>query len=311
MKRYFESASGTQSPSEVYRTPSGASVPPAWTEVWISYDPKNPIQAIGRDSKGRRVYLYSAEHMGKATAAKFSRLNEFSKAYSSMMRKIKRDMKTSEEALVLYLISKTGFRIGSNFETRANIKAFGASTLRCSHVIVEANKLSFDFTGKKGIHISKVLKDPFLAKNIGGRCYGGSDKRIFSTTDEKIRSYLKSISANSGFTVKDFRTYFGTLIAFRKIKTMPVPKNERETKKYRKEVGDTVAKELGNSRTVALNSYVSPEIFCVWEPNSAQMVSVARQKRSSLTGEFLECIHYDEKVPMEQYEDSDPLEKLE
>ena len=115
-------------------TPSGGRVPPAWTEVWVTTDPQSPIQAIGRDSKGRKVYLYSTDHMGRANAAKFSRMRAFARAYPRLVRKIGLDRHKSEEAAVLYLISKTGFRIGSEEETQAQVKAFGASTLRCSHV---------------------------------------------------------------------------------------------------------------------------------------------------------------------------------
>jgi len=289
-------------------TPSGAKVPPGWTDIWMTTDSKSPIQAMGRDSKGRRVYLYSSERMGMATAAKFSRLKAFSKAYLPLMKKIKREMKTSEEAMVLYLIAKTGFRIGGNTETKAAVKAFGASTLKCSHVNVAGNKLSFDFTGKKGIRVHKELKDTFLARNIAGRCGGDTDHNIFKTTDDGIRVYLDSISDGSGFTVKDFRTYLGTLTAFRKIKTMPIPKNGREIKRYRKEVGKTVAKELGNSPAIALNSYVSPEVFCVWESSSHFPVKKARVTLSSLTEEFLECVHYDKEVPVTESADSNLVE---
>jgi DNA topoisomerase-1 len=280
-------------------TPSGARVPPAWKNLWITTDPKSPIQAIGEDVKGRRVYLYSAEHMGTAAAAKFSRLRAFSKSYPSLIKRIRRDMKTSEDALVLYLIAKTGFRIGSNAETRAAIKAFGASTLKCSHVSVEGDKLTFDFTGKKGIRVNKVIKDAFLAGRIAGRCGGGTDNNIFKTTDGGIRAYLNSISKNPGFTVKDFRTFVGTLTAFRKINTMPVPKNGRETKRFKREVGKTVARELGNSPAIALNSYVSPEVFCAWESDWAVRKKKASNSPMSLTKEFLECIHYDQEVPVE------------
>ena len=277
----------------------------------MTSDPKNPLQAIGRDSKGRRVYLYSAEHTGMATAAKFSRLKAFAKAYLSLMKKIRRDMKISEDALVLYLISKTGFRIGGNSETLATVKAFGASTLKCSHVNVEGNKLSFDFIGKKGIRVRKVLKDNYLADAIAMRCEANFDHKIFRTTDEEIRTYLSSISESSKFTVKDFRTYFATLTAFRKIKTMPIPNNSREFKTYRKEVGQTVARELGNSTLIALNSYISPEVFCTWESSSASPIMKVGGKRSSLKGEFLECIHYDQEVNMEEYSDSHQQEQLE
>jgi DNA topoisomerase I len=291
-------------------TPSGAKVPPAWTNIWITTDPKSSIQAIGRDSKGRRVYLYSAEHMGMATAAKFSRIKAFGKIYPSLIKKVRQDSKYSEAALVLYLISKTGFRIGSNSETRARVKAFGASTLRCSHVSVDGNKLSFEFTGKKGIQVNKVLKHNFLSREIERRCYGSADQQIFRTTDDEIRAYLTSIQEGSGFNVKDFRTYLGTLIAFRKIKNMPVPKNRRDFKKYRKKVGQIVSKELGNSPAIALDSYIAPEVFGNWESNSGLPIKTAGGKHASLTDKFLECIHYDQEVPMEEYRDPDPLEQL-
>ena len=287
-------------------TPSGSRVPPGWSNIWMTTDPESPIQVIGRDSKGRRVYLYSAEHMGRATAAKFSRLKVFVKAYPSLINKIKRDINNSEPALVLYLIAKTGFRIGSNVDTSAKVKAFGASTLRCSHINIDGNTLLFDFIGKKGIRVSKVLKDNFLAQNIAGRCKDHTDNQIFRATDDAVRSYLKSISAGSDFTIKDFRTYRGTLAAFRKIKKMPFPQNSREVKKYKKEVGKTVAKELGNSPAIALNSYVSPEVFCMWEAKSTLPEKKAGKKYVSLTNTFLECIHYDQDVPMAESTDSDP-----
>jgi DNA topoisomerase I len=292
-------------------TPSGARVPPAWTNVWMTNDPKSPIQAIGRDSKGRRVYLYSVEHTGRAAAAKFSRLKAFAKVYPSLIRKIVADKSSSEEAMVLYLISKTGFRIGSDAETLARVKAFGASTLRCSHVAVQGNRVSFDFTGKKGSRVKKVLRDTFLASNITKRCDIRSDQKIFKTTDDNIRSYLNSIPGGARFSVKDFRTYLATLIAMRKIKTMAIPENKREYRSYRKKVGEAVAKELGNTPKIALKSYVSPEVFCSWETNSASEVKEAKIKPGFLTREFVQCIHYDQDVSMEEFHDTDPLERLE
>ncbi len=278
-------------------TPSGGKVPPGWRNVWMTTDPQSPVQAIGKDSKDRWVYLYSAEHMGLAAVAKFARLRAFSKAYPSLLKRIKRDMQTSEAALALYLIAQTGFRIGSKAETRAAVKAFGASTLKCAHVNIDADHISFDFTGKKGVRVNKTIKDKFLADNIANRCRAGPDQRIFNTTADGIRAYLNRISTSRGFTVKDFRTYLGTLAAFRKINSMPVPENGRETKRYKREVGKTVAQELGNTPAIALNSYVSPEVFCAWESGWAVRKKKAANSSLSLTREFLECIHYDRAVP--------------
>ena len=274
----------------------------------MTTDPHNPLQAMGYDVKGRRVHLYSAEHMGRANAAKFSRLKAFSRVYPALVRKVQRDMSSSEEALVLFLISKTGFRIGSNAETLAEVKAFGASTLRCSHVHVEGSRLEFDFPGKKGVRVSKVLRNAFLAREISGRC-GEADGSIFRTSDAEIRAYLNSIPEGSGFLVKDFRTYLGTLTALRRVKSMPPPHSVRELKRLRKEVGEIVARELGNSYRIALNSYVAPEVFAAWEAKQDPGVKRTRASRRAVVKDFLECVHYDRDVPASECRDSDPLER--
>ena len=33
-------------------------LPPAWTDVWISTDPRSHLQATGRDAAGRKQYRY-------------------------------------------------------------------------------------------------------------------------------------------------------------------------------------------------------------------------------------------------------------
>jgi DNA topoisomerase-1 len=37
-------------------------IPPAWTDVWISADPRGHLQATGRDARGRKQYRYQREH---------------------------------------------------------------------------------------------------------------------------------------------------------------------------------------------------------------------------------------------------------
>jgi len=92
---------------------------------------------------------------------------------------------------------------------------------------------------------------------------------------------------------------------------MPVPQNGKEFKRYRTEVGRTVASELGNSPTIALNSYVAPEVFCALEANSPLLKKKTWGKQSSQTNELLECIHYDQEVDMEESVDSQSTSQLE
>jgi DNA topoisomerase IB len=88
---------------------------------------------------------------------------------------------------------------------------------------------------------------------------------------------------------------------------MPIPQNDRELKKYKKEVGKAVGKQLGNSPTIALNSYVAPEVFCKWESTSPFPEQKEGKKRPTLTEAFLECVHYDREVPTEEKNDSHHL----
>lgn len=258
--RFYEG----EAPKKQYiSTPSGARVPPAWTNVWITKDPNSKVQATGLDSKGRKVFIYSAKFVGKRKVAKFNRLKNFTQVYPKIIERIEKDKdKNIEEAVILYLISKTGFRIGSDTETKAEVKAYGASTLRCNHLKISGdNKITFDFIGKKGVHITKTIKDEWLANKFSRECPIGKDEPLFHTDDYRIRKYLNSIPYGSKYNVKDFRTYIGTNIALREMRKLPKPESKSAFRKFRNEIGDKVAQVLGNTRTISLGSYVAPEIF--------------------------------------------------
>src|SRR5688572_29883468 len=51
-------------------------IPPAWQNVHISPDPKRKIQAWGIDSKGRKQYIYSSEHVQHSDRRKWRRVLE-------------------------------------------------------------------------------------------------------------------------------------------------------------------------------------------------------------------------------------------
>ena len=232
----------------------GINVPKAWTNVQVSNSKNSALQVTGKDSKGRTQRIYSAEHSAKASAEKFARLKEFTSMKSQLDSKIMKDFNKSEEAKTLYLISKTGFRMGSTRDRGAKVKAFGASTLTSDHITVKGNTISFKFTGKKGVTIQKTITDAGLAK-----AFSGKTGKLTNTSEKKVRAYLAKIDGN--FKVKDFRTYKGTATAIRTIKSMPVPKNAKERKVAIATVAKTVAKTLGNTPAVAKSSYIAPEVW--------------------------------------------------
>ena len=244
-------------------------IPPAWTGVRLNVDPEGNLQAIGTDIKGRTQYRYSAAHSEAAAAEKFGRLKEFNAALPLIRKRMHRDIDlggpNQEVAEVLHLIDVTGFRIGSESDTGADVQAFGATTLLDKHAVVNGNKVRFSFIGKKGVKISKTVTDDRLAKIIARRKRKtGAEDQLFPTvSDAAVRTYLKEVSGED-FKVKDFRTWHGTAIALSMVKKMPVPKTKKELASQRKAVGTKVSEFLGNTPTVALSSYIDPAVFKSW-----------------------------------------------
>jgi len=235
----------------------GYTVPPAWTNVRVASDPNADLQVIGEDTKGRKQYIYSAEATNRAAAEKFNRVKQFSKALPGIKQRIQSDFDSSDEAKVLHLISKTGFRIGSDADTGANTKAYGATTLDSTHVRVRGNVVEFDFTGKKGVQQVHTLEDPQLANHFRNK-----SGRLFNTNEDKVREYLQNIAP--GFKVKDFRTHLATGEAIRQIKKMPKPTTKREVQRAINSVAEHVSKILGNTPTMAKNSYINPTVWAQW-----------------------------------------------
>lgn len=237
-------------------------LPPAWHSVRVSEDPNAALQATGIDSKGRVQYRYSAEHSERQAAEKFARLQEFAKAVPQIEASSLRDMRAGSDAAgATYLIAQTGFRVGSDAETGAAVKAYGATTLLGKHVQVDGNKVSFNFTGKKGVEISKTIEDKPLADLIRSKNLD-PEARLFKTTDADVRTYMKSVSKDD-FKVKDFRTYHGTAIAMQHVneEMKSPPTTVKERKAAERRVAERVAKHLGNTPTVARAAYIDPAVW--------------------------------------------------
>jgi DNA topoisomerase-1 len=241
-------------------------LPPAWTNVKLSADPKAELQAVGTDSKGRQQYVYSAEHSAKASAEKFERLKQFTAELPAIRSRRENDLNrpTSphhDDATALYLIDKTGFRIGGSKDTQADQHAYGASTLTADHVKIDGDKVAFDFIGKHGVRIQQEVEDSRLASLLAPKLARGG--RLFDTDDNRLRGYLHSIDGE--FKVKDFRTLKAAETALTTMRGMAAPTDMKSYKAQRNAVGDAVAAKLGNTRTVALSSYIPPEVFSKWK----------------------------------------------
>lgn len=243
-------------------------VPPAWTEVRVSMDPAKPLQVTGRDTKGRLQYLYSSKYKDSQTAAKYKRVMALDKKYDRLNQQVNKDLdskddKVREHALATRLILDTGLRPGSEKATGGEVQAYGATTLQASHVVSTTKGVCLEFVGKKGVEQEVPITSKTMQDELKKRAEQGG--QIFPhVTDASLRSYVGKLGGG-GFKTKDLRTLKATRIANDLVNKETPPKNMKEYKAKVKEVAIAVSKQLGNTPTIALQSYINPAIFAPWQ----------------------------------------------
>lgn len=235
------------------------------------FSPEKKVLAEYKDSKGRKIYKYSKKELAKNIEEKYKRNKEFDKEIDKVINKIKNRIDTStkdgQAALILYIIYQSGLRIGSENDSKADQKAYGISTLLNKHVSFTKNgKVKLNFIGKKGVRNSAVINDSIIFDYLKQLKSPNYSYKIFDVSSSHVRKFLKEI--DDRFDVKDFRTLKANRIAKKEIEKRkgPAP-NEKVFKKWQNEVADIVAKKLGNTRSVALNDYIDPDLWKTWRKN--------------------------------------------
>lgn len=245
-------------------------IPPAWTDVTYSADPKAALLATGKDAKGRRQAVYSAEFSAGQAAKKFSRISELNQKFKSIYAQNEEARKSDEPkkraaADCAHLIMTTGIRPGSEDDTGADKKAYGATTLEGKHVVIDGDKVSLKFVGKKGVSLDLPVTDPGTAKMLRERKKSaGEDGQLFPINEKALLDHVHSFDGG-GFKTKDFRTLLGTRTAIDEVSRREAPKNEKEYKKSVMEVAKIVSSKLGNTPVIALQSYINPSVFAPWK----------------------------------------------
>lgn len=243
-------------------------IPPGVRDVRVNLDPNANRHATWVDAKGRGQVMYSDNHHMQAAAAKFGRVAELRKARKEIYKEVENDLKNpklKERAAVTRLVMQTGMRPGSDADTKAKHKSYGATTLEGRHVIDNGDgTVTIKFVpGKKGgKEIEMPVTDKKTAKDLLARAKkAGADGRIFDTNAGAVRNYSKG-KGKGGFKTKDHRTALGTETAIAALKGMRRAKTEKEYKAAVKEVSTKVSQVLGNTAKIAFNSYIDP---VVWE----------------------------------------------
>lgn len=245
-------------------------IPPAWTDVWICTAPNGHVQATGRDARGRKQYRYHARYRSRREAAKYERLVMFAKALPAIRKRVNADLarptmsRAKVLAAVVRLLELTLIRVGNDEYARLN-RSFGLTTLRDRHVDISGSSIRFRFRGKSGQTHEVSLRDRRLA-SVVRRCrdlpgqelfqYVDDDGELVDVRSEDVNEYLRDIAP--GITAKDFRTWAGTVLAYRALRVLEAPSTDAEGRRNVLSAIRQTADRLGNTPAVARQAYVHP-----------------------------------------------------
>lgn len=279
-------------------------IPPAWKNVWIDPHPNGHIQAVGTDAAGRRQYLYHQRWQEDRNEEKFDRVLEMSSALPEMRRQIAADLRgrgLSRDrilALALHLLDLGYFRAGSEQYAEEN-NSFGIATLLCEHVAVQRGAIEFDFPAKSGIRRTLTIDDPEAVRSVRALlrrperterllvCRNGSGWADIHADDLNTR--FKELVGDQ-YSVKDLRTWHGTVLAAAAFVDADPPVNKTVVKRVETAVMKEVSEELGNTPAVARGSYVDPRVVEGYESNLTIAAAVRRSARMKTLAERQEVL---------------------
>ncbi|MGB3774923.1 MAG: DNA topoisomerase IB [Leeuwenhoekiella sp.] len=281
-------------------------IPPAWEEVLIAEPENGHLQAVGRDDKSRKVYLYHENWNKLRNETKFFKMAAFANILPQIRKQVDEDLDAPEMtqrkvlALVIRLMEETHIRIGNESYARTN-KTYGLSTLRTRHVKTTSKNMVFKFVGKKSVEHEVSVNDKKLIKLVT-QCEEIPGWELFKYYDEDhvkhrvdsgmVNDYIHAISGDL-FSAKDFRTWAATIIFFEKMREIGYVEEEKKNAKNLLIGFDAAAEGLGNTRDVVRNYYVHPQLVNSYE-----------------TGEIVPYFEKVEKTKANSKERFSPTEKV-
>ena len=252
-------------------------IPPAWRDVWISPDPFGHIQATGVDQRGRTQYLYHPRWRERRDQQKFDDMVAFARALPALRSVVDHDIALGDMsreqvlACAARLLDRGFFRIGSEVYKVTN-ETYGLATMLKRHVTVSGEVIRFDYVAKESKRRVQAIIDPEVAAIVttlkrrrgGGEellAYRNGDRRWCDVRSPDINAYLKA-ATNLDISAKDFRTWGATVLAAVGLAVIePSELSRTGRKRAIARAVKEVAYHLGNTPTVARNSYIDPRVF--------------------------------------------------
>jgi len=247
-------------------------VPPAWRGVHVSPEARRLIQAWGFDARGRKQYRYHERAVAKRDLRKYHRVRQLAKKLPRIRRALRVQShhpklnSDTASAIALRLISESLLRPGSERSLREN-RSYGMTTLRKRHVALRDKRAVFTFIGKSSKPHRQVLANADLLPLIK-RLQRTPGQRLFQYRDgtgwsdlsaSMLIGYLRT--KIGPFSVKDFRTWGGTLRAATVLAELGPPLSPSEAKRNVALAMRIVSSELGNTPAICRASYVHPMLL--------------------------------------------------
>jgi len=286
----YVDADGAALPAEDVERVRGLAIPPAWEHLWICPYPNGHLQAVGTDVAGRRQYLYHPDWRVKRDRLKFDRVLDAAHRLGAARRRITRDLAESgmprerATAVAVRLLDQGYFRIGG--DAYAEGGSFGLTTLERRHVRLHDGVLVFTFVGKSGIEHTIEIDDAEVIEAVRLMRGRRSGDRLLAYQQQRhwvdlaagdVNAYLAELFEGE-LTAKDFRTWHATVIAATSLALTDEP---GETKASRKRAVRAavveVSEYLGNTPTIAKNSYIDPRVIDLYDSGTT-IEDVARKR---------------------------------
>ena len=162
-------------------------------------------------------------------------------------------------AAVVRLLDLAAIRVGNECYAQTN-RSYGATTLRQHHADVRGKTLRILFRAKSGKEGEVEISDDILAR-IVRRLGDLPGQHLFQYLDDGERHVVTSSDVNhyiqdamgEAFTAKLFRTWAASVMAFERLASAS---EDIGLKALAREV----AAFLGNTATIAQNSYIHPAL---------------------------------------------------
>ena len=246
-------------------------IPPSYTDVWVSLNPDNKLQATGIDIGGKVQYRYHTDHIKNATEKKFIRLYDFIKSIPKLNETMEKHWELDDYekyktiVIMLDIIKELHIRVGKEVYARKN-KSYGITSLKKKHVNIDGDTIKFRFKGKSNKQLSYTLHSGKIASYLkllmdleGEKLFQYKiDNNIYRVTDVDLNQYIQEYMGK-GFTCKDFRTYAAnyhfTKSLLNETKKRK-PKTQKILKQNLKKAQEDTAHYLRHTKAISKKSYV-------------------------------------------------------